>query len=95
MKHYLVKERTVADDAATHMLTTVDNPYDPFTQWDEWWEFDTSKGYNTASFLARIAKVSDDLSESDQTEAIESAIDEIVKENVRGIYKKAVSKQKI
>jgi hypothetical protein len=73
------------------MLTTIDNPYDPFTQYDEWYEFDTEKGYNTCSYLARIAKTSDELSPQDEALAIESAIDEIVKLNVLGIYKKVVN----
>lgn len=70
------------------MLTTIDNPYDPFTQYDEWFAFDTQKGYNTCSYLARIAKTSDELSEQDEALAIEQAIDEIVRLNVLGIYLK-------
>lgn len=70
------------------MLTTVDNPFDPFDQFDEWYAFDTRHGYNSLGLLARIAKSSPDLSELDQSEAIESAIDEIVKENVLGVSKK-------
>jgi hypothetical protein len=38
--------------------------------------------------LARIAKVSNDLSEPDQALAIQQAIDEIVTENVTGMYRK-------
>ena len=70
------------------MLTTLDNPFDPFTQFDEWYDFDESKGYHSCSYLARIAKTSDELSEADEEKAIELAIDEIVKLNVLGIYKK-------
>jgi hypothetical protein len=70
------------------MLTTVDNPYDPFTQFNEWHAFDTASGYNTAAFLARIVVTSDDLSEADQRVAIEAAIDEIVEENVSGMHRK-------
>lgn len=70
------------------MLTTVDNPFDPFTQWEEWYAFDELKGYHTCGYLARIAKSSDELSELDEALAIQSAIDEIVKFNVLGIYKK-------
>lgn len=70
------------------MLTTVDNPYDPFTQYEEWYAFDTRSGYGTASFLARIVKTSDELSDADQVLAIERAIDEIVQENVLGLWKK-------
>lgn len=70
------------------MLTTVDNPFNPFTEWNEWYVFDTQKGYNTPSFLARITILSSDLSEADQDLAIEQAMDEIVKENVSGMWKK-------
>lgn len=70
------------------MLTTIDNPFDPFTQFDEWKAFDESKGYHTTAYLARIAKTSDDLSALDEDIAIDLAIDEIVNFNVIGIYKK-------
>jgi hypothetical protein len=71
-----------------HMLTTVDNPFDPFTDWDAWYAFDVAHGYDTPGFLARIINTSDGLSEADQAQALEDAIDEIVRENVRGVYKK-------
>jgi hypothetical protein len=70
------------------MLTTIDNPFDPFKQFDEWFTFDVSKGYHTCAYLARIAKTSDELSEQDEALAIESAIDEIVDMNILGLYKK-------
>lgn len=71
-----------------YMLTTVDNPFDPFTQFDEWLEYDINMGYHTLSFLARISIVSDDLSITDQELAIQLAIDEIVEENVCGMWRK-------
>lgn len=71
-----------------HMLTTVDNPYNPFTQFDDWNAFDMLKGYNTLSFLARVVRDSDELSEGQQSLAYEQAIDEIVDENVLGLYRK-------
>ena len=70
------------------MLTTVDNPFDPFNQFDEWLAFDHEKGYMTCEYLGRIAKTSSDLGEMDQKFAVDAAIDEIVKLNVLGIYKK-------
>jgi len=75
-------------DRGEYALTTVDNPFNPFTQWDEWYAYDARHGYHTPSFLARIAFTSDDLSEVDQAAAIQSAIDEIVRENILGIYRK-------
>jgi hypothetical protein len=71
-----------------YMLTTSDNPYDPFTSFDAWLAFDEAQGYFTTSFLARIVRTSDELSEADQSLAIDQAIDEIVEENVLGIYQK-------
>ena len=70
------------------MLTTIDNPFDPFTQYEEWTAYDFQMGYHSAEFLARIAIVSDELSEADQRVAINNAIDEIVRENVSGMFKK-------
>ena len=69
-------------------LTTIDNPYDPFTQFEEWNAFDTEKGYNTLSYLARITFTSNDLSDEDESQAIDEAIDEIIELNILGIYKK-------
>ena len=74
------------------MLTTIDNPYDPFTHFDEWFSFDANKGYHSCSYLDRITVSSPALSDADEEVAIEAAIDEIVKENVLGIYLK-VSKE--
>lgn len=71
------------------MLTTVDNPYDPFTQFDAWYAFDTQAGYNTAGFLARIIVTSEDLPQPSQDLAMELAIDEIIAENVTGLYRRA------
>lgn len=73
------------------MLTTVDNPYNPFTEFEEWLAFDRRSGYNTLEFLARIVTTSPELSDADQERAIEDAMDEIVRENVNGMYRKVAS----
>ena len=70
------------------MLTTIDNPFSPFTQWDEWKRYDEDKKYYTCSYLARIAKTSDDLSEADYDKAIDDAIEEIISLNINGMYTK-------
>lgn len=70
------------------MLTTTDNPYDPFTQFDDWFAFDERHGYHTCSYLARIAKPSSDLTPEDENFVISQAIDEILKYNLTGNYKK-------
>ena len=69
-------------------LTTLDNPFDPFEQFTSWFLFDVEKGYNTCSYLARIAKVKDDMCEQEVNTEIGRAIDEILFYNPLGIYKK-------
>lgn len=86
-----VQEQTSNEEVSltrSVMLTTADNPFNPFTHFNEWLSFDESKGYNTCAYLARIAKVSDALSETEEAIAIRDAIDEIVRLNILGIYRK-------
>ena len=70
------------------MLTTIDNPFNPFTQWDDWRRFDEDKKYFTCGYLARIAKTADDLADEVNDKIIEDAINEIVKFNINGLYTK-------
>ena len=72
------------------MLTTYDNPFDPFEQFASWFLFDIEKGYNTCSYLGRIVNISDDLSEQEVNIEVERAIDEIIKYDFLNIYKKIV-----
>lgn len=76
---------------AEHMLTTVDNPFNPFTEFDQWRNFDESSGYYSLPLLGRVVVTSNDLSEADQSFAIEQAIDEIVRENVSGVHRKVTA----
>ena len=75
------------------MLTTIDNPFDPFEEFTSWFLFDVEKGYNTCSRLARIANISDELSEKEVDEEIERAINEIIKYDFMNIYKKVKRKK--
>lgn len=70
------------------MLTTIDNPFDPFEQFDSWFLFDVEKGYNSCSYLGRIAKTSDQLTDEENDKEVERAIDEIIKYDFMNIYKK-------
>ena len=72
------------------MLTTFDNPFDPFDEFVSWFLFDVEKGYNTCSKLARIAKSSSDFSTIEEKRETERAIDEIIDNDFLNIYKKVV-----
>lgn len=71
------------------MLTTVDNPYDPFEQFTLWLLFDNEKGYNTCGKLARIAQFSDEMTQKEIDMETDRAIDEIIEHDFLNIYKKA------
>lgn len=70
------------------MLSTTDNPYDPFDDWGNWYSFDSRHGYNSPGLLARVVVLSDELSESDQQRSIIEGIDEIVAYNLSGVHVK-------
>lgn len=73
------------------MLTTIDNPYNPFEQFDLWLLFDKEKGYNTCEYLARIVNLTNDMSEKEIDVATDRAIDDIIVNDPFGIYKKVTS----
>lgn len=70
------------------MLTTIDNPYNPFDQFDDWYRYDNDLGYGSCQYLARIARVSDSLTEREYDEEIERAIDEIIALDIFNVYRK-------
>lgn len=77
-----------------YALSTKDNPYNPFDQFDSWYQFDMDKGYCSCSYLARIARTSDQFTEEENNQEIERAIDEIIKYDFMNNYikvKKEVS----
>lgn len=79
-------------------LTTVDNPFNPFEQFDSWFAFDEQKGYHSCAYLARIVRTSEQLSEEENQIEIENAIDEIVKYDMTNMYvkvKQEVEKEKV
>lgn len=74
-------------------VTTLDNPFDYWTQFDDWNAFDTEKGYNTCSYIARIANTSSEMSEKDYEDEVNHAVDEILRLNLTGNYVKTVQNE--
>ena len=70
------------------MLTTIDNPFNPFDDFKAWFLFDIEKGYNSCGYLDRIAKIKDNMTEEEVKIETERAIDEIIYHDPLHIYKK-------
>jgi hypothetical protein len=69
------------------MLTTVDNPYDPNTDYDHWLEYDHDHGYYTQELLARVAPISESESEQAFDIILDEAMNQIIEADSLGIYK--------
>jgi hypothetical protein len=70
------------------MLTTFDNPFDPFEDFASWFIYDSEKGYNSCGLLALVAGTSDSFTEEVNDYLIEDAIDSIIKDDFLNIYTK-------
>lgn len=72
-----------------YMLTTYDNPYSPFTQFELWFKFDMMLGYDSCTLLNKTSAIntiqSEEINEKDSLDAI----DYIVKQNPL-IYRKVL-----
>lgn len=70
-----------AKKAVRTWLTTPDNPYDPFKDFDKWNEFDTDHGYCTAGLIARLMPDEEIPSDNEflmvQNEVIDRIIDHV------------------
>ena len=71
-------------------ITTIDNPFNPFDDFTSWFLFDIEKGYYTSSKLARLVKLTDDMTELEELEEVERAIDRLIEIDPLDIYIKVV-----
>ena len=69
-------------------LTTIDNPYDPYEKFDQWYQYDLDHGYNSSGLLMRLAETSSQFTDNENAYEIEKAIDKIVANDPLNIYKK-------
>lgn len=88
----IIDDETVLDglgDASEKaiMLTTIDNPFNPFDDFESWFVWDVTHGHNTCGYLARIARTSDALSDTENSYEIRRAIDEILRYDYEKKYK--------
>ena len=78
-----------------HMLTTIDNPFNPFTSFDDWFAFDEEQGYHSCALLARTVSDADNLSDEQKNRLAELAIDEIVDNDLQNLYIKVTKDFKV
>ena len=81
--------------SALYHLTTIDNPHSPVTEFDAWYAFDEAQGYNTCAYLDRVVEQNTEdyeaLSQFERVALINASIDEIIEENLLGIYVKVLN----
>lgn len=66
------------------MLSTSDNPFNPFTQFEQWFAFDVAHGYNTCQYLANVCDYTDSFGEKEEALSINEAIEEALYFNITG-----------
>ena len=72
------------------MITTIDNPFDPFEQFTPWLMFDKEKGYDSCERVARLANITSQMSQKEIDEEQERAIDRLIELDVLNIFKKVI-----
>lgn len=73
---------------ADFMLTTIDNPFNPFDDFEGWFAFDQSIALVSAcSQFARIVRTTDFMSEIETDREEKRAIIEIAEQNVTGTFR--------
>ena len=68
------------------MLTTFDNPYNPFVDFSSWYMYDCEMQHNTCGRLARLADIDPEMSEKEIDKVKEEAINFIIKYDLEGIF---------
>ena len=64
-------------DGPIYMITTTDNPWNPFTDYDAWNAYDERCGYNTARTLAALTPNAPELSAAQNQYDINAAMDQM------------------
>ena len=67
-------------------ITTVDNPFDPIDDFNSWFLFDVEKGYYTCNKIARLTNTTDDMTQKEEDEEVERAIDRLIEIDPLDIY---------
>lgn len=72
-----------------YLITTIDNPYSPFDEFDDWWRYDRIHNYGTIEKLSRLSPNSDLFTDEENADETDKAVDRLMAIDILGIYKKA------
>ena len=74
------------------LLTTTDNGFDPFVDYDAWSFEDKRLGYDTEAYMARIAVEvygwNDDMTPDEKDDILNKVIDDILTSDFLAVYRK-------
>ena len=73
------------------MVTTYDNPFNPWIDYEGWRVWDISHGYNTESMIAHFANYSETMGVNDSLIEFNRASDELIDTFGNKIWKKIYS----
>lgn len=76
-----------------YMLTTFDNPFNPFVDFSSWYMFDCEKGHNTSSRLARIVNIDSEMTQKEIDEERDRAMNLIVEYDLEDTFFKGTEEQ--
>lgn len=71
-------------------ITTIDNPFNPFDDFTSWLMFDIEKGYYSHQKVARLTHLTDDMTQKEECEEVERAIDRLIEIDPLDIYIKVI-----
>lgn len=74
-----------------YMITTIDNPWNPFTHYHEWLDHDMQHGYNTDQWLYILSRTSNDLAMEEQDEQIDVGAQRLLELDPYGLHVKLYS----
>ena len=71
-----------------YLLTTIDNPYNPFEDFSLWDAFDREKGHNTCDLIGRLSQLSDDMTQREEEAEYDRVAEFIIYHDPHDKYKK-------
>ena len=78
----------VALNESDYLLTTIDNPYDPFKDFSLWDLFDREKGHFTCDLIGRLSQISDDMTLREEEAEYDRVVDFIIEHDPHDKYKR-------